>query len=465
MFVSSCLGDDVASGDINFNLDQQPSILPASIPSLFTTLTPSTDTAVNWISGPEKASLGTVADIEIPDGYRLIGKGGARALLERTKNPVPDGLIGILAPASGHWWAVLEFSDTGYLKDVDKQLLDPAAILTALQNRTVDKNLKRVAQGLAPIASVDWERPPVYDGATHSLEWAVQAGTQTAKAINYTVLLFGRNGVLEITAVQPVQNKTDLAPLMQLVRNITFKEGQGYKDYQSGDAVASISLQDLIVDDERPASANVLARAGWLARTWGIPLMAGGMVVVVCLVYLRVRRHKAGQKVHTNGHLEAAAESKPLAVKNGNGSNGNGNGNGKRSGWGDLLKELEKTLNGASNGNGKHGHRKRVFNYAKFYTDFVMMSPGAVNGAVPLNGKSSRVAKEAPIPAPDSKPEGLTANMELIACHRALIEEQKRLIQQQAKLIEEKSKLIEEQNEFLGRQSSAMKDQYFLKLE
>ena len=73
------------------------------------------------IIGPSKASLGTIADIDVPQGYRLADEMGARILLERMKNPVPDGLIGILAPESGKWWAILTYTDIGYVKNADKE--------------------------------------------------------------------------------------------------------------------------------------------------------------------------------------------------------------------------------------------------------------------------------------------------------------------------------------------------------
>src|ERR1700712_3084544 len=56
---------------------------------------------VKWISGPSTASLGTVADMEIPQGYRLTDAEGGRILLERMKNPIPRGLLGVLTPESG----------------------------------------------------------------------------------------------------------------------------------------------------------------------------------------------------------------------------------------------------------------------------------------------------------------------------------------------------------------------------
>ncbi|MGD0252762.1 MAG: DUF2167 domain-containing protein, partial [Verrucomicrobiota bacterium] len=147
---------------------------------------------VGWIVGPKKASLGTLANIEVPQGYRLTDKAGARILLERMKNPIPDGLIGILAPDSGKWWVVLTFTDVGYVKNADKERIDPAAVLKAVQKRSEMQNSERTEQGMPSIVSVDWERPPVYDVEGYSLEWALRAETQSAKVVNDTVLLLGR---------------------------------------------------------------------------------------------------------------------------------------------------------------------------------------------------------------------------------------------------------------------------------
>jgi len=60
--------------------------------------------AVNWVSGPQSLSVGTYADIQVPQGYRWVGGQAARAVLESQNNPVPDDLIGIIAPDSGKWW-------------------------------------------------------------------------------------------------------------------------------------------------------------------------------------------------------------------------------------------------------------------------------------------------------------------------------------------------------------------------
>ena len=242
---------------------------------------------VSWVVGPKQASLGTLADIEVPQGYRLTDEAGARILLERMKNPVPDGLIGILAPDSGKWWIVLTFTDVGYVKNADKERIDPAAVLKAVQKRSAMQNSERTEQGMASIVSVDWERPPVYDAERHSLEWALRAETQSSKVVNDTMLLLGRRGVLEIITVQPYEASSDSIPLQQLIKNITFKEGQRYADYENGEKTADVSLSQLIVDDKRPAGEREfdgqfqgwrcgldLFRSGRLCRDgwWNAPL-------------------------------------------------------------------------------------------------------------------------------------------------------------------------------------------------
>ena len=102
--------------------------------------------------------------------------------------------------------------------------------------------------------------------------------------------------------------------------------------------------------------------------------------------------------------------------------------------------------------------RKKVFNYAKFYTEMVLQGPSPTVGGDSFNGYEldlNRLLIAAP-PAEPAKPEPASvvhANSELIANQKALIEEQKRLIVEQAKLIEEKTRLIAEKNQLLQRQS------------
>ena len=80
----------------------------------------------------------------------------------------------------------------------------------------------------------------------------------------------------------------------------------------------------------------------------------------------------------------------------------------------------------------------------------------------PANGHSRSVAPVAPqAPLPPAQNES-SANSELIACQKRLIEEQKNLMREQTRIIEEKAKLITEYNQLMEKWSD---DQFSLKLD
>lgn len=416
---------------------------------------------INWISGPKQASLGTLANIDVPEGYRLTGEEGARTLLERMKNPVPDGLIGILAPDSGKWWIVMKFTDVGYVKNADKERIDPAEVLKTVKKQSETQNSERTEQGLAPIVSVDWQLPPVYDAERNSLEWAFRADTQSTKVVNNTILLLGRRGVLEIIMVQPYEASSDSTSLQQLIKNVTFKEGQRYADYENGDKVADVNLSQLIVDDKNQAgSKNVLASSGSGVVVWIYSVLAGCAVMVGgTLLYQKRRQRGVRSAIHANGGQTIAAA---------RASSGNGHTNGRTNGSVPVSARPDVQKNGSTPEDRGRLRRRKVFDYSKFYTHVVMeLSSKSNTMAGPmLNGRSNNNHTNG-----NGNGDGAanltvaSATLDLIASQKNLIEEQKRLMQQQTRLIEERRKLIEDQNMLLKRQAEMIESQYSLKLE
>jgi len=408
------------------------------------------------IIGPSKASLGTIADVDVPQGYRLADETGARILLERMKNPVPDGLVGILAPESGKWWAILTYADIGYVKNADQERLDPAAVLKAVQKQSEMQNSERAEKGMTSIVSVNWERSPVYDAEAHSLEWALRAETQSSKVVNDTMLLLGRRGVLEIITVRPYEASSDSSPLQQLARNIAFKEGQRYTDYGNGDKIADVNLSQLIVNDKRAAEKkDLMASAGGGIVVWVYSGLAGCAVVVAAmLLYQKVRQRRVRGAIYAHGGQAVAA----ARVSSGNGQ---GNSSGSTS-----AKPVVQKGAGIPDDRSKL-HRKKVFDYSKFYTHVVMELSSKSNSVVGpmLNGRPS---SSHPIATNNNGAVNQTiaeATLDLIVSQKNLIEEQKHLMQQQTRLIEERRKLIEEQNALLKRQAEMIESQYSLKLD
>ena len=394
----------------------------------------------------DRASLGDCADIQVPQGYRFLGPEDARALLERMNNPVAPGVLGVLAPADGKWLAVLEFQQVGYVRNVDEKKADFGAILKAVQNRRENEDSAQSDAGIARVASVDWEIQPEYDASAHSLEWAFRADTPTGKVVNHTVALLGRRGVLDITVVQPYQSSkgsADLVPVKELAKKISFREEQRYTDYQKGDRIASVGLQQLIVGEEQnsgsqhelAAASSVSGVVMWIYSGIGGCVVAG----IALLAYKKVKKPTIAPTAAANGH------SLPAIQTNGT--------NGKR--------------NGKINGTRHNGAGRKVFNYSKFYSDMVLQLSGSTYGWVtPGNGNSRPRTAEpaAPIPAA-ANPAPAPSNLELIACQKNLIEEQRNLMREQTRIIEEKAKLIKEYTQLVERLSQDVENQFSLKLD
>ena len=118
--------------------------------------------------------------------------------------------------------------------------------------------------------------------------------------------------------------------------------------------------------------------------------------------------------------------------------------------WAPLL----KNGNGANNHTGSH--RRKTFDYHKFYSDMMLqVSSGSSSLEPAANGKHiSRESNGRPLPNDPAVNQVIVrANCDLITNQTNLIEEQKRLMHEQSKLIEEKSRLIREKNQLLEKQA------------
>src|SRR5579859_950033 len=312
-----------------------------------------------------KASLANVADIEIPKGFRLIDRNRTGSYLKQTGNRVPAGLLGILAHESANWFAVMEFTEVGYLKDLEKREIAPAEILQAIRNKVTQDNIISAQRGIPPILSVEWEQVPVYDPTTRMFVWALRVETPLARMVNYKALLVGSKGVIEVTAIQPAGVATGLPSLGELAKKIEFKDGLHYEDYKSGDKLASLTLLELIVNDQEFAYQRAAVASSFFG-SWIFFSLVGCLVVggtVGCVVLVKRLAHR---EIYTESHgtqTIASLISNGVAASHSNG-NGNGHGSLKKH----VAPEPARKLNGK---NGKSagrnaGRRKMAFDYSKF---------------------------------------------------------------------------------------------------
>ena len=438
-------------------------------------------TYVNWFSGPQTVTLGNVADVNIPDGYRLTGVDGAQMILTSINNPIPDDLVGILTPETGKWMAILEYSPSGYVKDPDVKQIDTKAVLRQVLDQITWKNGQSVA-------SLSWQSQPSYHASSHLLEWSFLVTTPTStKVLSQTAAILGRHGVLQVTIVRPL-SLTDVPSPEQLASNITFKNGERYTDYQSGDKVAELELADLICGTKHPQATRggTGAAAASIYSVITVGLVTGGIVIirrrnktknrpeVVLRGKRRHHRHRSRVPVPA---LAAAIKNKapvtvsstpsgpsPVAVKNSP----------------SISPAWPKPVFKYSNGSRSfHRHRrKRIFDYPKFYTkvmselSFTYLQATNTNGKSHSNGRANghgngnsnghgnHHSNNHPAPSGTNANQPVKSEIEdLIATQKSLIQEQKKTLEQQEKLIEEKRSLIEEQTALLKTQTALAADE------
>jgi len=391
--------------------------------------------------------------------------------------------LGVISPATGDYYVVLQFNDAGYMRDAARQPLDEDAILKAVWDRTTRQNAKRVHEGTPNIVHVEWVLKPTFDANSRLLESAMRTDgrADNQSLVNYTLQRLGRRGVLQASVVKQRHDFSDFAIVREAIRAITFKPGEDYRDYKDGDKLASASMAELITAENSPTGSFLTgngAAAVATASTSGFRAVWIGLGVIGCvglagtvLLARRFRQYRANQPG------QAQPETAPRAGKNRNGST--------------RLKldvrskapkhQYSHAQNGNGNGNGNGSKRRRMFNYHKFYTEMVLQGPApSVSEPMPgyngfngyngyngngnghnghgngHNGNGSESVTHAESSSGGANGSGtnmLGAHSELIASQMSLIEEQKRLIHEQARLIEEKSKLIFEKNQLLDRQS------------
>ncbi len=214
-----------------------------------------------------------MVDIQVPKGFYLkLDAEGARAYIRGMNNPVPKNVIGVITKESGKWWAILQYTPKGYVKTEAGQKIDSDAVLKSIQAHQAANQDGGAQLG----ASLAWAHAPAWDATTHSLDWGIKFGSGDAQAVNDTELMLGRHGVLEITAVQPYPAAADAPNLSDVAQNITFKAGEAYADFKSGDKVAKAGLTDLMVDDESADDNQTMAGINRTGVIWDV--FGGGAV-------------------------------------------------------------------------------------------------------------------------------------------------------------------------------------------
>ena len=220
---------------------------------------------VKWVNGPAKGSLGSIAEIQVPAGYRFTETTGTKTLLEAFGNLTSGRELGWLETTNGDWAVIFEFNDSGYVKDDDKDKLDAAKMLKTISDGQESANEVRKERGGAAITIVGWEMPPKYNDQTKNLEWAIKALSEGHPILNYNTRILGRKGVMSATLMCRPDKLAEILPTyQQALTGYAYKDGERYAEFRDGDKMAKYGLAALVTGGAAAVAAK-LGFFGWLA--------------------------------------------------------------------------------------------------------------------------------------------------------------------------------------------------------
>jgi len=225
-------------------------------------------TGLAFQQGPGKFPIrGSLAEIELADGYAFLDDSGTRRLMELTQNPVSGRESATIIPTSesDDWFLVFEWDEMGYVQD-DQADLDAEALLDSIREGTAASNAEREKRGWPRLEIVGWQEPPRYDPDTHNLTWSVIGESDGHRSVNRIVKLLGRRGVMTATLVaDPDQLVMAMPQVDALLDDFRFQPGSTYAEFIPGtDRMAEIGLGALVVG----GAGAALVKSGLLARMW-----------------------------------------------------------------------------------------------------------------------------------------------------------------------------------------------------
>jgi uncharacterized membrane-anchored protein len=240
---------------------------------------------IKTLSGPATATLGGVAEINVPAGFEFIDGKTLRLLMERIGQPESEALVGSIAPTNAEWSVIFYYDDSGYVKDDDKDKLNADKLLQDYREGTEAANKHRAKAGFPPIHVVGWELPPRYNSETHNLEWALRGTSEGEEILNYDTRLLGRRGVMSVKLiVSPKEYAATIPAFTNLMAGYKYNGGETYAEYRKGDKLAKYGLGALVIGGAAVGAAKLGLLAGLaviLKKAWKLVVIA--VVAVIAL--------------------------------------------------------------------------------------------------------------------------------------------------------------------------------------
>jgi uncharacterized membrane-anchored protein len=227
---------------------------------------------LGWVTTPARGVVADKAEIALDGGLRFLGSSDTNKFMSLTGNLPSDDSFLLAAPDLA-WFAVLDFTADGYVKDDEK--IDADELLRVMKEGNVRSQEERKKRGLPLLVLDGWYIAPRYDTENKRLEWATllhsQSGGQT---VNYTTKVLGRTGhTTAILVSDPASLDADIKTFKAALRKFDYRPGERYAEFKAGDKVAEYGLAALIVGGAAAVATKKglwTVIAGFFAAFWKI---------------------------------------------------------------------------------------------------------------------------------------------------------------------------------------------------
>ncbi len=274
---------------------------------------------LNWIEGGQKVNVGTnLAELQLGTDFIFLDAENTKKYITQSGMEPNGEEIGVVFPKDEkQTWAVyFEYTESGHIKDDEKQDIDADALLESYKEGTKEMN-----KDLSPENQLfvdKWDVPPFYDNDLHSLSWSLLAhDNQNNGVINYNVRLLSREGYISAILVSDPENlkKDRIVFNNNILSQFHLKKGQRYEDFDSKtDKVAEFGLTGLILGG---AGLVVAKKAGLLAvlipllkKFWIVLVLVGGAVWGIIRKKIGLKKEQSEQQL-TQSEQPVQSEQQP----------------------------------------------------------------------------------------------------------------------------------------------------------
>jgi uncharacterized membrane-anchored protein len=210
----------------------------------------------SMVAGPQDVSLRDQAVLKLAEGYMYVPMPHAGRILEAMGNRASASMLGMIFSAredQDDWFVVMDYEDSGYIKDDDAKEWNADDMLDGLKEGTEQTNGERRARGIPEMEIIGWVEKPTYDSTMHRLAWSVSSkdkGVATVgnEGINYNTYALGREGFISMNLVTQLDTIEQRKPIArELLASLQYNDGKRYTDFDSStDKIAAFGLAALV---------------------------------------------------------------------------------------------------------------------------------------------------------------------------------------------------------------------------